>query len=352
MKIKRYTSKKTDLMIMKITIFVPNLISMKKFFGLLFLVFALQSCDDGDFTIEDSFDFSAVTGRSCNASESGFFVYKINRNEALLLQIPESNFKNESTPEGQPRIITLGGNNKVIYRLFNGELSTNNICSAILPATPIITEEWNAVSGTVEIISIANKTLNTTTNATTITGYTHTITFKNIQFELGNGNIQLYDQLSFGTYVTNESSFADFTSIPIARCQNNNQLLYKISNSQSLNLEINPELFNATVGTNTVLLDAITKLSHLKYNGTLSGTFFCSSPLPSTPVLQQTWIANQGIFNESGMLEITTTEILDLENNIIGYNYKFKLLGVTMSKGIEFFYLGDSYDFGEINIGI
>lgn len=325
---------------------------MKKFLGLLLMVFLLQGCDDGDFTIQDAFDFSPFAGRSCNASESGFFVYKINGNQALLLQIPESNFKNEATLEGQPRIVTIGGNSKVIYRLFNGEVSTNSICSSIPPATPIITDEWNAISGTIEIISIANKSINTTTNATTITGYTHTVTFKNIQFETSSGTIQLYDQLSFGTYVTTVVSFANFTAIPVARCQNNTQLLYKISNTQALQLKINTQTLPTTSGVSSILLDNNTSVSYLKYDGTLSGTFFCNTPLPSTPILTETWNANPGVPSESGILEITTTEIRDLENNVIGYLYQFNLIKVTLSKGVEFFYLGDTYDFGEITVAL
>ena len=77
---------------------------MKKVFGILALLLALNSCDDGDLTIENV-DFQTVTAASC-----GETIYKIRDNEAMYLKMPSSEnaFINEATLDGAPRVLTDG----------------------------------------------------------------------------------------------------------------------------------------------------------------------------------------------------------------------------------------------------
>ena len=57
---------------------------MKKIIVLLASVFMLQACDDGDITLE-SFNFDTVAVQNCPTND---LVYKINRNELLLISFP------------------------------------------------------------------------------------------------------------------------------------------------------------------------------------------------------------------------------------------------------------------------
>ena len=120
---------------------------MKKFLYLICFVFLLNGCDDGDLEVE-SFDFSTAQTDTCNENTENFFLFKINDKEALILKIAESNFPNTVTPEGSPRIIPISTTNKVIYRLYDGEVEgggNGTVCSAIPSSTPNVDAEWNAI---------------------------------------------------------------------------------------------------------------------------------------------------------------------------------------------------------------
>ncbi len=79
----------------------------------------LQACDDGDITLE-SFNFDTVAVQNCPTND---LVYKINRNELLLISIPATSFINEATPIGSPRIITINSTNRIVYRLYSDNVT-------------------------------------------------------------------------------------------------------------------------------------------------------------------------------------------------------------------------------------
>src|SRR4051812_30404823 len=113
---------------------------MKRFFFLLMFAFLLNGCDDGDLEVE-SFDFSTATTQKCFSATDNFFLYKVNQKEALIVQLDEEdNFPNEVTPDGAPRVVDISATNKVIYRLYDGDLSTESVCSAIPSSSPNVTE--------------------------------------------------------------------------------------------------------------------------------------------------------------------------------------------------------------------
>jgi len=346
---------------------------MKKIFVIFVLLFSLNSCDDGDFNIE-SFDFTDATTNSCNSGETGFFIYKINDNESLILQIPETSFVNTITPTDQPRIININNTNKVIYRLYTGSLTSSVICTTIPPATPTVSNEWNALSGNIEISTFVNKQVDETTNASEITGYTHTIVFRNVNFDTGNGNQQLFTELVFGDYVTSSLQQGDF-DVNIAKCNNDNSFLFKIPvigsstpanvPPQALTLRIDPTLFVAEVTPEneprTALINGSSNLLKLTYyNGIISNEFLCLTEAPIFPSAIEEFISNNGVIGESGLIEVVTTieyEIpTDNQSPIIGHRHKITLKNVTMTKvstspELEVsFNFGDVYEFGEFVI--
>lgn len=346
---------------------------MKKIVGIFVLLFCLNACDDGDFNIE-SFDFANASTNSCNSGETGFFIYKINDNEALILQIPEISFVNTVTPPDEPRIINITSTNKVFYRLYNGALNTNVICNTIAPATPTVSAEWNALSGNIEISTFVNKQVNETTNATEITGYTHTIVLRNVNFDTGNGNQQLFTELVFGDYVTSSLRQGDF-DVNISRCVNNNSFLFKIPvfgsstpanvPPQAMTLNIDPNLLlpeaTAVDDPRSDLINGSTNLLKLiYYNGIIGSEYLCSTETPTFPSPIEEFHANNGEVGVSGIIEVTTTIEYEIPTDnlspVIGHRHKITLKNVTMTSVLPAlaipvsFNLGDVYEFGEFVI--
>lgn len=328
---------------------------MKRFFWILFLAFCLNGCDDGDFNIE-TFDFSTVASASCNSGASGFFVYKINGSEVLLLQIPENNFINEITSTGVPRTVSLSSTNKLIYRIYNNTVTNAAICTTIPPANPSVIEEWNAVSGTVEITTTANKTVNEANNSSFISGFTHSIVIRNVTFQKGNGTEQLYTLLNFGNYITTNTPPANFIDFTLKECDNNFDFVYKIVGNQSISLQTDSSLFvnevTAPGSPRTALIDGTNQLYLDYYAANINDIFICTSPLPTVPARTQRWVAQNGVANVSGIIEVVTTEEYEIptdnQSPLIGYRQTITLKNIRMERNGVTFDLGDSYELGAI----
>nr|WP_294936949.1 hypothetical protein [uncultured Flavobacterium sp.] len=172
---------------------------MKKLFGLLICVLLLAGCDDGDIVLQ-SFNFDSAAIQKCSDKD---LLFKINGEELLLVDIPASNFPNEITPVGSPRIVTISATNRVLYRKYNGTVGNTTICSDIPPASPTVLNEWNAASGgTIQITTTAITTIDPITSVETTTGYNHQIKFVNIQF-VGSEDSFVFEEYLFGTYTVN-----------------------------------------------------------------------------------------------------------------------------------------------------
>ena len=166
---------------------------MKKLFVLVASVFMLQACDDGDITLE-SFNFDTVNIQECTNNN---LIFKINGDEMLLINIPEASFANEETPDGSPRIVNVSSSNQIIYRIYSGTVTDDNLCDLIPPATPVVKNEWNATGGTIEIITDALYDV----DGITINGYTHNIKFKNVNFSNPDNSFSFTEYI-FGNYET------------------------------------------------------------------------------------------------------------------------------------------------------
>lgn len=328
---------------------------MKRFYWIIVLALSLNGCDDGDFNIE-TFDFSTVNSTSCNNGASGFFIYKINGSEILILQIPENNFINEVTPTDVPRTVSLSSTNKLIYRIYNNAVTNDAICATIPPADPSVVEEWNAISGTIEIITTANKTVNNANNSSFISGFTHSIVIRNVTFQKGNGSEQLYTSLDFGNYITTNIPPANFVDFTLKACNNNFDFVYKIIGNQSISLLTDSSLFINEVTTpgnpRTALIDGTNQLFLDYYATNINDLFICTSPLPASPALTQRWVAQNGVSNVSGIIEVVTTEEYEIptdnQSPLIGYRQTITLKKIKMERNDVTFDLGDSYNLGAI----
>ncbi|MDC6407013.1 MULTISPECIES: hypothetical protein [Maribacter] len=123
---------------------------MKKYVVLaLFALFL--SCDDGDLEIE-TLDFDSITSvQSCGGVSvtSANVLFKINGDEALILELPNGAIKNEATMEDITVNITESGS--VTYRIFSGTVSSNYFCDDVPPVEPVVTKEIIAQDGVVFI---------------------------------------------------------------------------------------------------------------------------------------------------------------------------------------------------------
>jgi hypothetical protein len=127
---------------------------MRRFLILVCIVF-FTACDDGDIlTVE--LDFDGALERCVNdnlsyliydtrddPSESLLLIIDRNETNDLLFEIP--------TPVGEPTILNISSEARFIYRTYNRSIGSGELCDVIPPADLIITEDYEASTGTVEI---------------------------------------------------------------------------------------------------------------------------------------------------------------------------------------------------------
>jgi hypothetical protein len=303
---------------------------------------ALNGCDDGNL-IQEDINFEDINTQSCGNNN---VIYKLKEKEALLVEIPKSSFTNEPSATGTPTILDINSSNRVVYRFYNGTVSANNICETIPPATPVVTDQWNAAAGKIEIFTTAVKTVNAADNSTRISGYNHNIVFKNITFAKSSGT-QVYETFPFGNYVTSVTALPFLFDKTVEKCSSSN-LIYNYTSSESLTLSIDPKLITnevtplnsprtGTVGTTTNIL------TYRLFTGLLTGDYFCRSNTPSAPVISEQWDALTGVTGASGIVEVTTTT-----NGPGSFKHTIVLKKVTLKKGNSDFLLGDNYAYGDL----
>ena len=157
-----------------------------------------NSCDDGDITLE-SFNFSTATIAKC-PDENKTFLYKINDKELLLLDIASDLYTYDSNLTEFPYTKTypIDGSRAVLYRLYSDKVISTTICSTIAPASPVVTNEWNATGGTIEVVT----TQRFDTDGITLLGYSHTIKLLNVNFANATNSFS-FESYLFGSYNSN-----------------------------------------------------------------------------------------------------------------------------------------------------
>lgn len=316
---------------------------MKKIMSLLVFILVLNSCDDGNL-IQEDISFDAIkTTQSCTSND---IIFKIKEKEALLLEIPSTSFINEPSLAGVPSIIDISTSKRVVYRFYSGVVTTANICETIPPATPIVTDQWTASAGKIQIFTTAVKTINATDNSSRITAYNHNIVFKNITFAKNNGT-QVYETFPFGDFVTSATALPFAFDKTIEKCSSSN-LVYNNTSSEALTLNIDPSLIAnvvtplnspriGIVGTNTNIL------SYRLFTGLLTSDYFCATTTPTTPTVNQRWNGVNGVTGVSGIIEVTTTT-----NGPNAFKHTIVLKKVTLKKDNSEFLLGDNFIYGDL----
>lgn len=323
---------------------------MKKYASLLLFALLLNGCDDGDLKV-DTIDFSdpSITSQTCNTLTNGL-IYKIKSQESLLIQIPDNTLVNDATAPNLP--LTLDINNstyRVVYRTYDGTVATANICGTIPPTTPNVTEEWQATGGQIVVTSTQVTGPVATDGSTKITGYNHNIVFKNITFAKPAGN-QVQAEFVFGDFQTTYTPPSTTFTNPVQQCSNTKQI-YNFNTTSALTIDnIDPALIvnEATpVGVpRSGLINTTTNKVLLRtyINGTLTQSYFCGTTIPSSPAVGETWIAENGVAGESGIIEVTTTKV----QNVVTHNIVLK--NVKLVKGNSSFKLATNYVLGNLEV--
>lgn len=144
--------------------------------------------------IDLEFDYSTVTMQNCDSNN---LIFKYNTNNALLLDVDPALFANVETL-GTPRTALINtATNKIVYRVFNGNLNANYFCAAITPSTPTLVEEWVAEDG----VAATSGIIKVETVAVDATHFKHTITLYKTTFKKG---IYTYSPAPDGDYVFGE----------------------------------------------------------------------------------------------------------------------------------------------------
>lgn len=327
---------------------------MKRFFAFLLLAVVFSSCDDGDLT-EVSFEFDDSLAVNCNSNSvdaTKFFIYKTQGNRALIIQLEESNFPNRLSADlpSQPAPLVINGSTiRLIYREYSGPVTSNTLCSSVPASDPIVVEEREATEGTITITTSAITSEPNATGVTNITHFQHTLNFRDIKFDLGDGNDQINESISQVTYRTPAVGFVDFSGLnSLFSCTNDTSFLFKYNPTQALVLDLSNEdatyLFSSESGPKTRLISAETKLTHLFFNTSvvsLDNQYFCANPTPTTPPIVDAFTAANGVENQSGIIEVTTLASDD------GFKHTIILKKVRLVKGSLKKELGDAFILGQ-----
>lgn len=322
---------------------------MRKYTCLLLFAFLLNGCDDGDITVSQ-IDFEDVE-KAQNCTDENLLVYKLKPQESLLLQVAENTFPNEPTAPNDPEIYTINNSTyRLAYRSYDGTIQGTDICSLIQPVSPKVINEWYATDGIMYITTAADKE-NTADNGTTITGYTHTITIKNVTYVSGGLPVTV-PEIKFGdfkTAIATEDKLTLTFKEAANQCGGLTGQIYNFNENSAITIDaIDPSLIvNSVTPLNeprTGLLDtAKNKLLYRVYTGgVITNSFFCNATTPTTPVLKETWTGDNGLPNVSGIIEVTTSTL--------GTSFKHVIVlkQAIIRKGNNFISLGDNFVLGEL----
>jgi hypothetical protein len=285
---------------------------MKKLIAMAAAIILFSACDDGDMTLK-TFNFGSATAQTC----SNGLLFKVNGTEALILDLQESAFANvETGPEG--RTITIGtSGNTIRYRNYSGNVSSSSLCADLPPATPVVTEEWIGIGGTIKVITTALH--NNSSNPGLVTGYSHAVTLVNVTFTKEEETIIINDN-DFGTITTTLDYAFEFEGADntYTSC---NDLVYRIRLNEALILDLDGIIQNVN-GTATVdlanTLDANNVIFNV-YSANASAGNICSAIPAIAPVVTQRWYATGGTLKIDSVLDGTNTfytHTLTLQNAV------------------------------------
>lgn len=128
----------------------------------------------------------------------------------------------------------------------------------------------------------------------------------------------------------------------INSCTTNNGLYFKVKNNEALILKTPVTTFaNTITATNsprTIVINSTNQVIYRLFNSIVSTSYFCGTLPPATPAVIDEWYASNGISGTSGLIEVTTTQIINPTTlAVTGYNHYVVFKNITFSNGINSF---------------
>ncbi|MEM9142152.1 MAG: hypothetical protein AAGA86_04145 [Bacteroidota bacterium] len=300
----------------------------------LTIVLLLCSCDDGDLQIE-AVNFDDVSLSSCDSSgstETTFF-FKIDGDEALLLELSSGLLENSTSLDGSIQDnISSSGTPQLIYRLFTDDVSSSYFCDEVPPLEPTVLVENLASAGDLTILSNVGDVTASAKN------YNHNITLTNLTLN-NDQNERLTDTstLEYGDFTTTatnspslESPFSNYNAIAVVICEtspsDNTVRLYKPHGDEYILLDVPTSLFSNSVtesGTpRTDTLGETSAFQNVVLNALVAEDAPCSSTSEET--LVGTFTATEGT------VEVTTVASAPDAEGIITYTHTITLTNITL----------------------
>ncbi|MBW8243235.1 hypothetical protein K1F50_10525 [Muricauda oceani] len=153
---------------------------MRKFIFSIIGSIAILSCSDGDLQIE-TIDFDSVSVQFCSnpVGNAKNLFFKINENEALILELQNGALNNGVAGDTVITESTVPSQSQVTYRVFSDGVNKEYFCDDIPVVNPTVLDEVVAEDGMVIIETMLAE--NDTTR------YVHNISLSGISFVTGNG---------------------------------------------------------------------------------------------------------------------------------------------------------------------
>ncbi|MGQ2983784.1 hypothetical protein [Flavobacterium sp.] len=101
------------------------------------------------FTFNFGIETTDLDLRSCDEND---LVYKRKAGEVLILNLDPSRYPSSVGTTGPIDVATLTDEG-VLFLVYNGSIGDGHICDVIAPVSPTIRERWEAISGTITIIT-------------------------------------------------------------------------------------------------------------------------------------------------------------------------------------------------------
>ena len=302
----------------------------------------LNGCDDGNLT-EERIDFSTITPVGCDTKTYGL-LYKIKSQESLLLKLPDYTLAPEiGTPEIGTKEYNIVDNGafQLVYRAYDGIISTSNICDAIRPSFPNVTNEWHAITGKIKVITTPTIVEKAEDGTSTITGFAHLITIEKVTYSKPSGDQTEDPVIVFGTVTTGYTNPQVVFVNDVHECATTKQI-YNYNSGYSMTIDnIDPTLIvpvETTVGSPRTSNISATqnKLVYNTYNGVIDVNYFCNG-VPTSPTINTTWNGAVG-----GIIAVETTK------SGTTFTHTITLRNVELVNGKLSFKLGNSYLLGKL----
>lgn len=128
----------------------------------------------------------------------------------------------------------------------------------------------------------------------------------------------------------------------ISSCSSNNGLFFKVKNNEALILKTPITTFSNTVTASnsprTIVINSNNQVIYRSFSSQVGSSYFCETLPPATPTVLDEWNASNGIAGTSGLIEVTTTQIINPTTNAVtGYNHYVVFKNITFSNNVNSF---------------